>query len=83
VVADLFYCFVDFKKDFDTIPRENRRKRLEEIMFPLNSRVVVAKLYKDVIATPRTTEGWSKNNKCNVGVIKVSLIPYVFLHIHR
>lgn len=48
--TNLFCCFVDFRKAFDTIHKTMPRKRLEEIMVPLELRVVVTRVYENVIA---------------------------------
>ena len=36
IKSDLFCCFMDFRKDFDTIPRNNMWNRLEEVRFVLS-----------------------------------------------
>jgi len=47
---DMFYCFFYFRKTFDIIPKTKLWKRLEEIMVLLEFRVVVRRLYKNVIS---------------------------------
>ena len=42
--SDLFCCFVDFRKSFDTMPRNNMWKRLEELKVPFELRVVMIRL---------------------------------------
>ena len=39
--SDLFYCFVNFRKDFDRSFINNLWNRLEELKVPFESRVVV------------------------------------------
>ena len=63
-----FSCFVDFRKAFDTVPRNNLWNRLEELKVPFKLRVVVIRLYENVIAKFKSNEGWSKDIKCNIGV---------------
>ena len=65
---DPFYCFLDFRKDFNTIPRDKLWERLEEIMVPTKLRIAMICLYQTVIAKVKTNEGWSKDIKCNVRV---------------
>ena len=55
--TNIFYCFSDFRKTFDTIPRTKLCKRQEKIMVPLEFRIVVTRLYKNVIVNFRTTKG--------------------------
>jgi hypothetical protein len=72
-------CFIDFRKSFDTIPRTNLWNRLEEIKFPSGLRVVMIKLYENVISKFRSIKGWSKEIKCNIGVKKgFPLSPTLF-----
>jgi len=65
---DLFYCFVDFRKAFNMVLRDKLRQKLEEIIVPLELRVVVIHLYGNVITKLKTTEGCAKEIKCNIGV---------------
>jgi hypothetical protein len=78
--TNLFSCFVDFRKDFDMIPRKNLWNRLEEKNVPFELRVVVIRLYENVIAKFKNTlyenviakfkntKGWSKEINCSIGV---------------
>ena len=43
--SSLFCCFVDFRKAFDTVPRNNLWNRLEELKVHFELRVVVIRLY--------------------------------------
>ena len=43
--SDLFCCFVDFRKVFDTVPRKNSWNRLEELKVPSELRVVAIMFY--------------------------------------
>ena len=56
--SNLFCCFVDFRKDFDTIPRNNLWNRLEELKVPFELRAVAIRLYENVIAKFKSNEGW-------------------------
>ena len=42
--SDLFCCLMDFKKDFDIMPRNNLWNTLEEIKVPFELRVVMIRL---------------------------------------
>ena len=66
--SDLFCCFVDFRKDFDTVPRNNLWNRLEELKVPSKLRAAATKLYENVIAKFISNEGWTKDIKCNIRV---------------
>ena len=66
--SNLFCCFMEFRKDFDTVPRNNLWNRLEELRVPFELRVAAIRLYENVIAKFKTNEGWSKDIKCNIGV---------------
>ena len=56
--SNLFYCFVDFRKAFDTVPRNNLWNRLEELNVPFKLRAVATMLYENVIAKLNRNEGW-------------------------
>jgi hypothetical protein len=66
--TNLLCCFIDFRKYFDIVPRTNLWNRLEEIKVPFKLRVVVVRLYENVISKFRNTEGWSEEINCNIGV---------------
>ena len=66
--SNLFCCFVDFRKDFDTVPRNNLWNRLEELKVPFELRVATIRLYENAIAKFKSNEGWLKDIKCNIGV---------------
>jgi hypothetical protein len=65
--TNFFCCFVDFRKYFDMVPRKNLWNRLEEIKVPLELRVIVIRMYENIIAKFKNTEGWSKEINCNIG----------------
>ena len=53
------------------VPRKNLWNRLEEIKVPLELRAAAIRMYKNVIAKFKNTEGWSKEINCNIGVKQV------------
>ena len=69
--SNIFFCFVDFRKTFDTVPRNNLWNRLEEIKVPFELRAAAIRLYKNVIANFKSNKGWMKDIKCNIGVKQV------------
>jgi len=50
------------------VPRKNLWNRLEEIKVSLELRVAAIRMYENVIAKLKNTEGWSKEINCNIGV---------------
>ena len=56
VKFDVFCCFVDFRKDFDTVPRNNLWNRLEELKVPFELTVAAIRLYENVIAKFKSNE---------------------------
>lgn len=76
---EVFCCFVDFKKAFDTIPRDKLWARMEELGIPANLRVVVHKMYEEVRPKIRTAECISKCFRSDVGVKQGCLLsPTLF-----
>lgn len=59
---------MDFRKIFNTVPKNNLWNRLEELKVPLELRVVAMMLYAKFIAKFKSTKGWSKDINCNIGV---------------
>jgi hypothetical protein len=55
--TSLLCCFVDFRKVFDTMTMTNLWIRLEELKVPFKLRVVIIRLYKNVISKFRNIEG--------------------------
>ena len=77
--SNLFCCFAYFRKDFDTVPRNNLWNKLEEIKVNFELRVTAIRFYENVITKFKTNEGWSKNIKCNIEVKQgFPLIPTLF-----
>ncbi|XP_059064423.1 uncharacterized protein LOC131856598 [Cryptomeria japonica] len=65
---EIFYCFVDFKKAFDTVPRVKLWKRMEDLGIPIHLRVVVHGLYEEVKVKIRTFDGLSESFRSDIGV---------------
>ena len=59
---------MDFRKAFDTVPRNNLWNILEELKVPFKLRDAAIRLYENVIAKFKSNEGWSEYIKCNIGV---------------
>jgi hypothetical protein len=55
---NLLYCFFDFRKDFNIVPRTNLWNRLEELKVPFEMRVAIVRLYENVISKFRSTGDW-------------------------
>jgi hypothetical protein len=66
--TNLLCCFIDFRKYFDSMPRMKLWDRLKEIRVPFDSRDVMVRLYENGISKFRSTNGWSKEINCNIGV---------------
>ena len=66
--SHLFCCFVDFRKSFDTVPRNNLWNRLEEIKVPFELRATTIWLYEKFIVKFKNNEGQKTNINCNIGV---------------
>ena len=66
--TNLFCCFVDFRKYFDTVPKKKLWDRLEEIKVSFELRATAIRLYENVIVKFKNTKGWSKEINCNIGV---------------
>jgi len=46
IKEEIFFFFVDFRKEFDMVPRDKHWHRMEELGVPKNLRVVVHRLYE-------------------------------------
>ena len=66
--SNLFCCFLDFRRVFDSVPRNNLSNRLEELKVPFELRATSIRLYENVIAKFKSNEGWSRDLKCNIRV---------------
>lgn len=65
---EVFCCFVDFKKEFDTVPRDKLWRRMEELEIHVHYRVIVHRLYKEVKVNIRTSTSISKSFRSDIGV---------------
>ena len=84
MINPIYFVALDFRKDFDMIPRNNLWNRLEELKVPFELRAVAIRLYDNVIAKFERNEGWSRDIKCNIGVKQgCPLFPTIFWHLHR
>jgi hypothetical protein len=65
---NLLCCFVEFRKYFDIVPRTNLWNQLKEIKVLFKLRVVVIRLYENVISNFKNIKGWLEKNNCNIRV---------------
>ena len=77
--TNIFCCFVDFRKDFDMVPRKNLWNRLEETKFPLELRVVAIRMYEKVIASLKTLRASQRTLTAVLESNKVVPCPLPFL----
>ena len=59
---------MDFRKSFDTVPRNNSWNMLKELKVPFELRFIAIRLYKNVISKFKNNEGWKTYINCNIGV---------------
>ena len=76
--GETFCCFVDFKKAFDTVPKDKLWHRMEELGVPIHIRAVVHKLYEEVKVKIRTSYGISESFR-SLGSSKGAHYPLPFL----
>ena len=65
---EVFCCFVDFKKAFDTVPRDKLWHRMEELGVPIHLRAAVHRLYEEVEGKIITSDGISESFRSDIGV---------------
>jgi len=65
---EVFCCFVDFKKAFDTVPRDKLWCRMEELEIPMHYIVVLHRLYEEEKVKIRTSAGISESFRSDIGV---------------
>jgi hypothetical protein len=63
-----FFFFVDFKKDFDTVPRDKLWHRMKELGVPMYLREAIHRLYEEVKVKIRTSMGIPKIFRSDIGV---------------
>jgi hypothetical protein len=72
-------CFINFRKDFDIVPRTNLWNRLEELKVLFELRATATRMYEKVIVNFRKTEGWLEEINYNIGVKQgCPLSPNIF-----
>ncbi|MCO5582472.1 hypothetical protein L7F22_036368 [Adiantum nelumboides] len=64
----LYCCFVDFKKEFDTVPRQGLWSRMETLGVPMHIRATVGRLYQEVRCKLKTNTGFSQEFRSTMGV---------------
>ena len=65
---EVFCCFVDFRKAFDTVPRDKLWSRMEELGVPRHLRAAVHRMYEEVKVKIRTSAGISESFRSDIGV---------------
>jgi hypothetical protein len=65
---EAFCCFVDFKKAFDMVPRDELWHRMEELGVPIHLRAAVHRLYEEVKVKIKTSAGISESFRSDIGV---------------
>jgi hypothetical protein len=65
---EAFFCFVDFKKAFDMVPRDKLWHRMEELGVPIHLRAIVHRLYEEVKVKIIMSTGISKSFRSDIGV---------------
>ena len=70
---------MDFRKAFDTVPRNNLWNRLEGLKVPFELRDDMIRLYENFITKFKNNEGWKTYINCNIGVKQgFSCSPTIF-----
>ncbi|MCO5605801.1 hypothetical protein L7F22_059985 [Adiantum nelumboides] len=64
----LYCCFVDFKKAFDMVPRENLWKHMKELQVPNEYMHAIFCIYEKVVCQVRMGEGISEFFTSTIGV---------------
>jgi hypothetical protein len=64
---EVFCCFVDFRKAFDTVPREKIWSKMEELGVPRHLRAVVHRMYEEVKVKIITSAGISESFRSDIG----------------
>jgi hypothetical protein len=82
---EVFCCFVDFRKAFDTIPRDKLWGRTEELGVPRHLREVVHRLYEEVKVKIITSAGIYESLEAISGSSKVAhcLLPFLGYRLTR
>jgi len=77
--SNLLCCFVDFRKAFNMVPRNNLWNRLEELNVPFELRIAAIRLYENVIAKLKRNEGGQKILSVVLELNKVAPSPLSYL----
>ena len=65
---EVFCCFVDFRKAFDSVPRDKLWQRMEELGVPKHLRAVVHRLYEEVKVKIRISASISESFRSDIRV---------------
>jgi hypothetical protein len=65
---EAFSFFVEFKKTFDTVPRDKLWHRMEEIGVPMHLRTTFHRIYEEVKVKIRTSAGIFESFRSDIGV---------------
>lgn len=66
--SKVYCCFVDFRKAFDSVPREDLLQRLKDINTSHSRLTAVMRLYESVLGRLRTVGGLSEFIRSTIGV---------------
>ena len=66
--GEAFCWFVDFKKAFDTVPRDKLWHRMEELGVPIHLIPSIHGIYEEAKFKIRTSDGISESFRSDIGV---------------
>ena len=64
----LYCCFVDFKKAFDTVPRDGLWEQMQILGVPIELCMGIYRLYERVVCHLKNANGFSQAFVSNMGV---------------
>ena len=64
----VYCCFLDFRKAFDSVLREDLLKRLKDIDISTTLLTAIMRLYEFILGRLRTTQGLSEFIRSTIGV---------------
>ena len=73
----LYCCFVDFKKAFDTVPRQHLWRRMEEFEVPSEYMLAISRIYEKVICCVRMRDRLSN---FSIALLVLSKAPHSHKH---
>lgn len=73
--GEAFCCFVDFRKAFDTMPRQKLWDRMKYLGILEHFRAVVDRLYEEFLVKIRTQESTSESFRSDIGVKQGCPLP--------